>query len=87
MSDSAKCYIEKNVFDTEKPVALYTFYDEDGVPVDTSVGFVRMKSNWLVAGGEDLDGDAHGYKPDYKVSVDEVGAEMAVRIKNEAGPR
>ena len=86
-SDSAKCYIEKNIFDTENPVALYTFYDEDGAPVDTSMGFVRMKSNWIVTGGEDLEGNALGYKPDYKVSVDEVGAEMAVRIKNEAGPR
>ena len=86
-SDSAKCYIEKNIFDTENPVALYTFYDEDGAPVDTSMGFVRMKSNWIVPGGEDLEGNALGYKPDYKVSVDEVGAKIAVRIKNEAGPR
>ena len=86
-SDSAKCYIEKNIFDTENPVALYTFYDEDGAPVDTSMGFVRMKSNWIVTGGEDLEGNALGYKPDYKVSVDEVGAKIAVRIKNEAGPR
>ena len=86
-SDSAKCYIEKNIFDTDNPVALYTFYDEDGAPVDTSMGFVRMKSNWIVTGGEDLDGNAFGYKPDYKVSIDEVGAKIAVRIKNETGPR
>ncbi|MBO4713239.1 MAG: right-handed parallel beta-helix repeat-containing protein [Fibrobacter sp.] len=86
-SDSAKCYIEKNIFDTEKPVELYTFYDEDGAPVDTSVGFVRMKSNWLVAGSEDLEGNARSYKPDYKYEIDLADAELALKVKKQSGPR
>ena len=85
--DSAKCYVENNVFSDEMPVSDYSAFDSKGNPVDTTVGFVAMRGNWFTAGGEALKGDAHGYKPDYKVSIDEVGAEMAVRIKNDAGPR
>jgi pectate lyase len=86
-SDSASCYIEGNVFNNETPVAVYRLENEDGTPDDATLGFVYMIDNWFGNGGENLAGDALGFKPDYKVSVEKAGAELAVRVKNEAGPR
>ena len=39
-SDSARCLVEENVFYNETSVTLYRLYDEDGIPVDSTVGFV-----------------------------------------------
>jgi pectate lyase len=86
-SDYAACYIEGNVYNNDVPVRGYRLKNEDGSPDESTVGFVYMDSNTFGRGGEELAGDAQGYKPDYKVSVDESGAELAVRVKNEAGPR
>ena len=86
-SDYASCYIEGNVYNNDVPVRGYRLKNEDGSPDESTVGFVYMDSNTFGRGGEELAGDAQGYKPDYKVSVDEAGAELAVRVKNEAGPR
>ena len=86
-SDYAACYIEGNVYNNDVPVRGYRLKNEDGSPDESTVGFVYMDSNTFGRGGEELAGDAQGYKPDYKVSVDEAGAELAVRVKNEAGPR
>ncbi|WP_176221713.1 right-handed parallel beta-helix repeat-containing protein [Fibrobacter sp. UWB13] len=86
-SDYAACYIEGNVYNNDVPVRGYRLKNEDGAPDESTVGFVYMDSNTFGRGGEELAGDAQGYKPDYKVSVDEAGAELAVRVKNEAGPR
>ena len=46
-----------------------------------------MKSNWLVAGGENLEGNAHNYKPDYKYEIDLADAELALKVKKQSGPR
>lgn len=86
-SDSASCYIEGNAFNIETPVAVYRLENKDGTPDKSTFGFVKMDGNVYGRGGEELAGDALGYKPDYKVSVDESGAELAVRVKNGAGPR
>lgn len=86
-SDSASCYIEGNAFNIETPVAVYRLENKDGTPDKSTLGFVKMDGNVYGRGGEELVGDAKGYKPDYKVSVDESGAELAVRVKNGAGPR
>ncbi len=86
-SDSASCYIESNVFNNEKPVAVYRLENRDGTPNKATFGFVYMIDNWFGRGGENLAGDARGYKPDYKVLVDDAGAELAVRVKSGAGPR
>ena len=86
-SDSASCYIEGNVFNVEKPVAVYRLENEDGTPDKATLGFVYMASNMFGRGGEELALDARGFKPDYKVSVEDAEAELAVRVINEAGPR
>ena len=86
-SDSASCYIEGNVYNNNVPVRDYRLKIEDGSPDKATEGYVYMIDNWFGRSGEELAGDAKGYKPDYKVSVDESGAELAVRVKNEAGPR
>ena len=86
-SDSASCYIEGNAFNIETPVAVYRLENKDGTPDKSTLGFVKMDGNVYGRGGEELAGDALGYKPDYKISVGESGAELAVRVKNEAGPR
>jgi len=86
-TDSAACYIESNVFNNETPVSVYRLENEDGSPDKTTKGFVYMIDNWFGRSGENLSGDARGFKPDYKVSSDESGADLAVRVKNEAGPR
>lgn len=86
-TDSAACYIESNVFNNETPVSVYRLENEDGTPDKTTKGFVYMIDNWFGRSGKNLSGDARGFKPDYKVSSDESGADLAVRVKNEAGPR
>ena len=86
-SDSAKCLVEKNVFNNEMPVTLYRWYYEDGSPVDTTVGFVNMVDNKLVAEEGFVEGDARGYKPDYKYSADDVDVGLALKVKKESGPR
>ncbi len=86
-SDSASCYIEGNAFNIETPFAVYRLENKDGTPDKSTLGFVKMDGNVYGRGGEELAGDALGYKPDYKISVGESGAELAVRVKNEAGPR
>ena len=86
-TDSAACCIESNVFNNETPVSVYRLENEDGSPDKTTKGFVYMIDNWFGRSGKNLSGDARGFKPDYKVSSDESGADLAVRVKNEAGPR
>jgi pectate lyase len=86
-TDSAACYIESNVFNNETPVSVYRLENEDGSPDKTTKGFVYMIDNWFGRSGKNLSGDARGFKPNYKVSSDESGADLAVRVKNEAGPR
>ena len=86
-SDSATCLVEKNVFNNEMPVTLYRWYNEDGSPVDSTVGFAEMKSNWHAAGGEDSISDAHGYKPSYKYNAEEADVGLALKIKNGSGLR
>lgn len=86
-SDSATCLIEKNIFNNEMPVTLYRWYYEDGSPVNSTVGFVHMVDNKLVAGDGPLKGDARGYKPDYKYSVDEADVSLALQVKSWSGVR
>ena len=72
------------------PVTLYRWYYEDGTPVDTTVGFVKMQENKLAVGDNSLDGaagDALGYKPNYKYSADEADVALALKVKKESGPR
>ena len=86
-SDSATCLIENNIFNNEMPVTLYRWYYEDGAPVDSTVGFANMKSNWHTGGGEDSITDARGYKPDYKYTADAADADLALSVKKESGAR
>lgn len=85
-TDSARCYLEKNIFDKDSVVLLYRQWDGD-TPVDTTVGFVKMVNNWFTAGGKDLRGEANGYKPAYEYVSEEPDAGLAGRIKRNAGPR
>lgn len=86
-TDSARCFIENNIFNIETPVAVYRLFDDDGVPFDSTIGFPQMQHNWYSVGGEDLKGDAQGYKPGYKYAVDNADADLAWRIKESSGPR
>ena len=86
-SDSARCLVENNVFNNSMSVTLYRWYNEDGSPVDSTVGFVAMKGNLFTADGESVDGDARGYKPDYKYDADLASAELAWRVKEQSGTR
>ena len=85
-TDSARCYLEKNIFNKEDAVLLYRLWDGDE-PVDTTEGFVNMVENWYCAGGKDVVGTARGYVPEYKYTVDEPDAGLAWKIKEQAGPR
>lgn len=84
-SDSARCLVESNVFNNEMAVTLYRWYNEDGSPVDSTVGFVAMKDNLFTAGGKSVDGDALGYKPDYEYSADIADADNAWIIRTDSG--
>ena len=86
-SDSASCYISNNAFNIETPVAVYRLENEDGTPDESTLGFVKMDGNMFGLGGEDLAGDANGYELDYMVLVEIPDAELAVRVRNESGPR
>ena len=90
-SDSAKCLVEKNVFNNKMPVTLYRWYYEDGTPVDSTIGFVKMVENRFAL-QEPTDsavvyGDALGYKPDYKYSADDADVGLALKVKTESGTR
>lgn len=84
-SDSARCLVESNVFNNQMPVTLYRWYNEDGSPVDSTVGYVAMKDNLFTAGGKSVDGDALGYKPDYEYSADIADADNAWYVKSHSG--
>ena len=88
-SDSARCLIEKNVFDNDMPVTLYRWYDEKGAPVDSTVGFAEMKSNLHTGAGEDLEktDKMPTYKPDYKYSLDSADVGLALQVKSQSGVR
>ena len=90
-SDSAKCLVERNVFNNEVPVTLYRWYYEDGTPVDSTVGFVKMVENRFAllepADSAVANGDALGYKPDYKYSADVADVGLALKVKKESGAR
>ncbi|WP_405342478.1 right-handed parallel beta-helix repeat-containing protein [Fibrobacter sp.] len=86
-SDSARCLVEKNIFNNEMPVTLYRWYYEDGSPVDSTVGFVNMVDNKLVSGDGFVEGDARGYKPDYKYTADDADVGLALLVKKQAGTR
>ena len=85
-SDSAQCYVESNVFNIENPVAAYRLENEDGSPDVATRGFVYALDNMFSRGGENTQ-DALVLKPEYKVTVDDADAELAVRVRNESGPR
>ena len=88
-SDAARCLIEKNVFNNELPVTLYRWYNEDGSPVDSTVGFVNMVENKFSAGGSDSDFADHavGVVPDYKYESGLADVSLVLRLKNESGSR
>lgn len=90
-SDSAKCLVERNVFNNEMPVTLYRWYYEDGTPVDSTIGFVKMEENRFAllepADSAVANGDALGYKPDYKYSADVADVGLALKVKKESGAR
>lgn len=86
-SDSASCYIEGNVYNNNVPVRDYRLKNEDGSPDKATEGYAYMIDNWFGRSGENISGDALGFRPAYKVSVDDSSAELAVRVRNEAGPR
>jgi pectate lyase len=83
-ADSARCYVEKNAFNIDNPVRKFSFVDDEGVPVDTTLGFVTMLSN--LNAGEDVQ-DSLGYRPDYEYSADEIDADFAWRVRNRGGTR
>ena len=85
-SDSAQCYVESNVFNIENPIAVYRLENEDGSPDVATRGFVYALDNMFSRGGENTQ-DALVFKPEYKVTVDDADAELAVRVWNESGPR
>ena len=86
-SDSALCYIESNVFNNETPVLVYRVFNDDVMPDVTTQGYVYMQDNMFGRAGENLSGDALGFKPDYKAVVEKADADLAARVKKEAGPR
>lgn len=88
-SDAAHCLIEKNVFNNELPVTLYRWYNEDGSPVDSTVGFVNMVENKFSVGGSDSDFADHavGFVPDYKYESGLADVSLVLRLKNESGSR
>lgn len=88
-SDAARCLIEKNVFNNELPVTLYRWYNEDGSPVDSTVGFVNMVENKFSVEGSDSDFADHavGFVPDYKYESGLADVSLVLRLKNESGSR
>ena len=86
-SDSAYCLIENNVFSSKQPVTLYRWYNEDGSPVDSTVGFAEMKSNWHIAGGVDQVNGEQRYAPEYQYHLDKADAGLALEIERQSGVR
>ena len=86
-TDSARCYVESNVFDVSTPVSLYSLFDEDGAPIDTTVGFVKMSANLVVEGDGEFANDLQISKPDYRYTLDDADALLAGRIRDNSGPR
>ena len=85
--DSASCLVESNVFDVATPVSLYSMFDADGVPVDTTVGFVKMSQNLVVVDDGEFANDSQISKPDYRYTLDDADALLAGRIRDNSGPR
>lgn len=91
-TDSARCYLEKNVFNIQKPVTEYRLF-VDGNPVDSTAGFINMVGNWIANGFEDETiseayySSSQGYKPEYDYSADPADANLAWTLKEKAGPR
>lgn len=91
-TDSARCYLEKNVFNIQKPVTEYRLF-VDGTPVDSTVGFINMTGNWIANGFEDSDiseayySSSRGYKPEYDYAADAADANLAWTLKEKTGPR
>ena len=86
-TDSARCYVESNVFDVSTLVSLYGLFDEDGAPIDTTVGFVKMSANLVVEGDGEFANDSQISKPDYRYTLDDADALLAGRIRDNSGPR
>jgi pectate lyase len=85
-TDSAQCYVESNLFNIENSIAVYRLENEDGTPDAATRGFVYALDNVFSRGGENSQ-DVSVFKPEYKVTVDEADAELAVRVRTESGPR
>ena len=86
-SESASCAINNNVFNIQTPVVDYRLENEDGTPDMATRGFVYMQNNLFGRGGEDITQETD-FEYDYMVLVDIFAdAELAVRVKNGAGPR
>jgi len=75
------------VFDVATPVSLYSMFDADGVPVDTTVGFVKMSQNLVVVDDGEFANDSQIEKPAYKYALDDADALLAGRIRENSGPR
>lgn len=91
-TDSSRCYMDKNVFNIQKPVAEYRLF-VDGAPVDSTAGFINMVGNWMANGFDDSAvteaqfSSSKGYKPEYDYSADAADANLAWTLKEKAGPR
>ena len=86
-TDSARCLAEANVFDVSTPVSLYSLFDDDGAPIDTTVGFAKMSGNLVVVGDWQFANDSQIEKPAYKYALDDADALLAGRIRGNSGPR
>ena len=86
-TDSARCLIEKNIFDIENTVLLYREFVDD-VPVDSTLGFAAFDENlFTVHSGEFEDSSVADFTPEYKYSAEQADADLALEIKNNSGPR
>ena len=87
-TDSARCNIEKNVFNVDKTVLLVGGYDEEEAPVDSTVGVATLTENWFMIGaGEIAKKSGKAFKPEYKYSADAADADLAWKVKGQSGPR
>lgn len=85
-SDSALCAISGNVFNVGTPVADYRLENEDGSPDMATKGFAYMSGNVFGRGGEEIV-QKTDFEYDSVVKLDSADAELAVRVRNESGPR
>lgn len=86
-TDSARCVIENNIFNVENAVNVYRLFDDNGAPVDSSLGYVSMKGDWFIQEGAEQLGDARGFKPSYEYFIDVSDADLALKIMDLCGPR